>query len=56
MAYKVIVYTDDENEYELEKTFKTYDEAEEELNDIVFSDRDSYIDGSAIRSGTVERV
>ena len=55
MAYKVIVYTDDDNEYELGTKYNTYDEAETELNDIVFSDRDSYIDGSAIRAGKVER-
>ncbi len=51
MAYKITVWTEDDNEYDLGKTFSTRDAAEEELDDIILNGAE--IEGSPIEFGKV---
>ena len=53
MAYRITVWTEDDNEYELGKSFRTREAAESELEDIVTNG--SEIDESPIREGIVSR-
>ena len=53
MTYKVTVETIDENEYELNKSFRTREEAEREAEDIV-TGGDKYIGDELITAAWVE--
>ena len=53
MSYGITVWTEDGEEYELNETFKTREEALEELDDILSGSK--YLEGSRITEGCVGR-
>lgn len=54
MPYKITVWTEDDGEYDLTETFRTHEEAEAELEDIL--DNRANLDGSPIDSGTIKKI
>lgn len=55
MPYEVTIITEDGNEWS-GGVFKTMEEAEAELDDILVDGVDKYIDGSRMESGMVSKV
>lgn len=53
--FRVAVSTEDGSEYTLDRDFDTLEEAQAELDDIIFGEP-SYLDGSMIECGNVEEV